>query len=86
MAEKKKRRKSNIPKDETKEARFIRVVTPRVTKAVKAIRNVGHCAGPAYKYTSEQKKQIIEAIFVAVKDLDDKLEAKKAVEDVFNFA
>ena len=69
MAKKKVRRKQDIPKDETKAARFERVVTPRVGKAVKAIRAVAFCAGSSYEHTPEQLDQIIDILRTATKAL-----------------
>jgi len=62
MAKRKERKRQAIPKDESKADRFKRVVAPRVSKAVKAIRQIGFCAGASYEYTPEQLKQIQEAL------------------------
>lgn len=85
MAEKRKRRKVNIPKDETKAARFVRVVTPRVVKAVKSISVVGYCASSTYEYTPQQVKQIVEVLLDAVEGVNNKFVAKTSPEGVFEF-
>lgn len=62
MAKKSARRKQQIPKDESKAARFVRVVTPRVDRAYKVIKQIGLCAGSTYASTAEQEKQIVEIL------------------------
>lgn len=69
MAKKKTRRKQTIPENETAAARFIRVVTPRVNKAVKAIEVIGFCAGAEYEYTSGQVKQIHDSLADAMEKI-----------------
>ena len=85
MPNKKTRRKVNIPKDETKAARFVRVVTPRVVKAVKSIGVVGYCSGSTYEYTPRQVKQIVEVLLDAIEGVNSKFEAKTEPEGVFEF-
>ena len=51
---------------EEKARDFIRVVTPRVKKALKAIRLIGNQSGSAYKYTDEQVANIITALRLEV--------------------
>ena len=58
MAKKERKKRTPPPKDETKEAKFVRVCTPRVAKAVKAMNNIGNCAGVAYTYSEKQVDQI----------------------------
>ena len=56
-----------IDKNETKEARFVRIAEPRVNRACKAISLLGNLAGSGYEYTQEQ----VDAMFGAVqKSLD----------------
>lgn len=55
---------------EKKEA-FIRVATPRVDKALKALDLVRLCAGSTYVYSDEQKR----AILLALQDGMDKVKA-----------
>lgn len=58
-----KKRKSNPPPaNETDAERFIRVVTPRINKAVKAIALVGSCAGTGYAYTPKQTGAIVTTL------------------------
>ena len=85
MPKKTTRRKANIPKDESKEARFVRVVTPRVVKAVKSINVVGYCAGSTYEYTPQQVKQITDVLLDAIDALGNKFEAETSPKGVFEF-
>jgi len=56
-------KKKKAPKTiEEKSADFKRVVTPRVKKALKAIRLIGNQSGSAYKYTDGQVANIIAAL------------------------
>lgn len=85
MAKDKKKSSSRVPKDETKAARFIRVVTPRVAKAVKAIQVIGYCAGATYEYTPKQLDQITKAIDDAHNELLAKFAGKKSETEEFSF-
>jgi len=60
-------RTHSAPPEETKADRFKRVVTPRVNKAIKAIRLVANQSGSTYEYTPKQ----IEVIGLALhKEVD----------------
>lgn len=85
MTAKKMRVKKEIPTGETNAQRFVRVVTPRVSKALKAISVIGYCAKKPYFYTSEQADTITKALDKAVYELSEKFKATgdKGVE--FNF-
>lgn len=60
MAKKADRKRQAIPANESKADRFKRIAAPRVAKALKAIRQIGFCAGSGYESTPEQQKQIRE--------------------------
>lgn len=62
MVKKNTRKSNKPPDDETKSERFIRVVTPRVNNAVKAIAVIGYCAGTPYEYTATQVSEIVKAL------------------------
>jgi len=85
MAKGKKRTSQKIPENETKADRFVRVVTPRVAKAVKAIRTIGFCAGSMYEYNDEQVIQILKALDTACGTLRKHFTAKTGVESDFAF-
>lgn len=85
MAGKKFKVNKNINANETKEARFIRVVTPRINKAVKAIRVIGYCSGTAYSFTPEQTEQIVKILQTGINALVEQFSAKKSGVDEFAF-
>lgn len=85
MAKKKARVKQNIPNDESKKDRFVRVVKPRINKAIKHINMVGFCASSAYEYTPEQVEQIGDTLFNAVSSTIAKFTTKPKDESVFDF-
>lgn len=81
-----KKRKTNAPpKDETKAEKFVRVVTPRVNKAVKAINQIGNCAGAGYQSTTEQVEQLFKALTAAIKTTADKYSGSTTDDSSFKF-
>lgn len=74
---------SKVPKNETPEARFKRVVTPRVNRAVKNIGFVGNCAGSGYKYSKEQADKIVSTLRKAVDTVAAKFAGKKETQQEF---
>ena len=85
MAKKGQRTKQSIPKDESGQDRFVRVVTPRVVKAIKSIRVIGYCAGAGYEYTPAQVEQIVSALTVVLNSLTERFASKKGVQEGFLF-
>jgi len=65
-------------KGDKKRADFVRVVSPRVNKAVKAIALITNCAGSNYLYTDVQTGQIVSVLSAAVDGVKQAF-AKKAV-------
>lgn len=65
-------------KGDKKRADFVRVVTPRVTKAIKAIGLIANCSGANYLYTDEQAGQVIKVLNEAVNAVAEAY-VKKAV-------
>lgn len=63
--EPRKKRESVVPTDETKRAKFIRLATARVGKAVKAIAGIGNLSGSAYEYSEADIAKIKGAIMDA---------------------
>ena len=63
--------------DVEKRAAFVKVVSPRVGKALKAIRLIGNCASANYIYKPEQAACIVAALEGAVQGVKD-IYAKKA--------
>lgn len=66
------KKKSTIPKNESKRDRFKRVVTPRVNKALKMIALVANQAGAAYEYKPEDIESIITVLRDAVTAVESK--------------
>lgn len=58
MAKDRKKRTAAAPADETKAARFSRLASARVTKAVRAIKNIGNLSGRSYEYSDAQVETI----------------------------
>ena len=85
MAKKTNKGKAVIPTDESKADRFIRVVQPRVAKAVKSISTIGFCAGASYEYTEDQIKQIAETLIVSLRALQATFVGKGEVSGGFTF-
>jgi len=57
-----KKRTSQVPDNETKEQKFIRLATRRVNKVRKALDQIGLLGAASYASTEEQRKRIMEAI------------------------
>lgn len=85
MGKKQKRSKQPIPAEETKAARFVRVVKPRINKAIKSIKVIGYCAGSTYESTPEQQAEILGVLSDAVNALAAKFETKEGLQDEFDF-
>lgn len=78
MADKlKKSRIGRLPTNEGKADKFVRVVSPRVKKAIKCILIIGNCAGSGYSFTEHQHKQITDALYMAVNQLEARFAGKK---------
>jgi len=74
-----------IPVNETKEARFVRVVTPRIIRAGKAIKLIGYCSSTNYAFTPEQVKQISDELQTAIEVVIDKYNASPQSAPAFEF-
>ena len=57
-----KARISQVPKDETKEQRFVRLATKRVKKVLKALDQIGLLGAAAYTSTEKQRDTISETL------------------------
>lgn len=79
-----KKRKAEKPV-ESKHDKFMRVVAPRVRKAMKAISLIGNQAGSAYEYTEQDVAHIITALRVAVDAVETVYTSKGKVEVKFSF-
>lgn len=79
------KRKSRVPKDETKKAKFKRIAGTRVRTALKAMRLIGNCASPAYEYTDADISAMITALRTGVDGLEAVFESKGVVGSEFDF-
>ena len=57
-----KARVSNIPENETKQQKFVRLANRRVNKVRKALDQIGLLGGASYDSTEDQQNKIIAAI------------------------
>lgn len=85
MGKKRKVSGINAPANETKADRFVRVATPRVGKALKAIRVIGYCAGSTYEYTPNQVDDIKAALAKELTGLIESFEKKTPTQSDFSF-
>lgn len=76
---------SKVPANETKAERFVRVGTPRVNKAIKAIRQLGKLASSNYEYSEEQSVAMHRALQEAVDDVVSKFRGAAKDESGFTF-
>jgi len=72
-------------KADKKRADFIRVVSPRVGKAVKFIGLIANCAGSNYLYSDMQVAQILLALDGAVKQVESQFKKKDVTQTGFAF-
>jgi L-asparaginase II len=72
-------------KGDVKRANFVRVVTPRITKAIKAIGVIANCAGSNYVYSDIQIAQILSALDGAVKQVESAFAKKAVTQTGFSF-
>lgn len=70
------KKKSTVPENETKQAKFKRVVIPRVNKALRAIELVGNQSGSAYAYTDKDIDVIVDALTDAVSAVEARYKGK----------
>ncbi len=70
---------------ESKSDRFIRVITPRISRAVKSIDLICNCSGSSYEYTEQLVEQITEALFAAVNRVVESYKVTKSDKSAFAF-
>lgn len=75
---------SNVPKDETKAQRFVRLGKQRVAKALKQIESIGKLTGANYEHTPEQAEKIVTALEAAVKGVKNKFAGTKETVAAFD--
>lgn len=74
---------SNIPANETPEARFKRMATMRVNKALKAVSLLSNLAGSRYKSSPEQIAKIEGAFRDTLTAVFGQLRGQKAAKQTF---
>ena len=70
-----KKRKASKPAED-KHEKFVRVVTPRVKKALKAIGLIGNQSGSAYEYTQDEVHKIFGTLHETVSAVEKRYQAK----------
>jgi hypothetical protein len=78
MAKKDRKPRATAPADESKSAKFSRLASQRVNRALKTIASIGNLAGSSYERTPEQVERIKELLGGAVKAAVARLEGQKA--------
>lgn len=79
--------KSRIPADETKRQKFVRLVDPRVVRAITAIRRIGKLGGRNaghYEYGEEDVGKIVEALSREIVQLEKTMIRGKPAAPVFS--
>ena len=69
--------RKRAPEDETKHARFVRLGTLRMTKALNYIRLVGNVAGASYEYSEAEVAAMGEALKEAVEETMDRFKPRE---------
>lgn len=53
---------STVPKNESKDAKFVRLANQRINKILKMYRQISQLGGAAYESTSDQRKKIKDVL------------------------
>lgn len=69
-----------IPENETKEERFVRIATPRVNAVIQKLEILSNCSGNTYGYTEEQIEAMFDAIELAVANARKQFQPKQQKE------
>lgn len=72
-------------KEETKAQAFVRLAKPRMTKALKAIKQVENLSGRTYEYTASQADQLVGALEQAVRAVKDAYNKPGSTSDAGGF-
>lgn len=75
---------SQVPADESKSQRFVRLGKQRVAKALKQIDAIGKLTGANYEHTPEQAEKIVTALENAVKSVKNKFAGTKETAAAFD--
>lgn len=72
-------------KNESKSAKFIRLATPRVNKALKAIGQIARLGGSQYESTPEQRAAMFKALRDAIAGAEDRFKGVREAKQGFVF-
>lgn len=76
----------NIPENETKNEKFVRIASPRVNAVIDKLDILSNCASINYEYTEEQVENMFQAIRDAVDDCYAQFQPKvKTEKEKFTF-
>lgn len=76
----------NIPENETKNEKFVRIASPRVNAVIDKLDILSNCASSNYEYTEEQVENMFQAIRDAVDNCYEQFRPKvKAEKEKFTF-
>lgn len=78
-------RTSQVPENETKQQKFVRLATRRINKVRKALDQIGLLGGAAYESTEDQREKMSEAIRECVEFNLNRLAKVKMSKDTFRF-
>lgn len=80
-----KKRVSNVPENETKEQKFVRLATRRMDKVRKALDQIGLLGGASYNSTEQQREKIALALRESVEFNINRLSKVKLSKTGFSF-
>ncbi len=83
MSEAERAARKEALKNEPKDVKFRRVIQPRVRRALRALKQISFCFGAGYKYTPDEAKSVVEALFKAVGRVEDASKKKQDGEEAF---
>lgn len=76
----------NIPENETKNEKFVRIASPRVNAVIDKLDILSNCASNNYEYTEEQVENMFQAIRDAIDDCYAQFQPKvKSEKEKFTF-
>lgn len=81
----KKGGRKSAPANETKADKFTRLAKARMSKALKAIKQLQALGGSGYESTEAQREKMISALQSAVKETAERLNRVKAEKDTGGF-
>lgn len=74
------KRAVEIPENETKNEKFVRIATPRVQAIISKIEILSNCASSNYEYTEEQVEAMFGAIMTSLTECKKSFQPKEKTE------